>query len=258
MAPGPDPLNGAHFFVDGPAPGRGRRARSPSCVGLNPKSLPVDESWARFQQQLRVRAAGRAAGHQPGPGPPGRRAVQDRRPARGPAHQHLLRGRRPGRDLRQTEKILCTNMTADPGRSRSSTPTSCIPTLVAAPPRPQCSAYNADVPAPDQRDGRRHRPPARGVPARARRARLLGLHQPARARCPAWEADLRYEINTFAGASAHRGLRGGRLLGLQLRRLHRRILNAIGVSKIRGFFTNDTHQQLDDQRGPLGDRRSPG
>lgn len=49
--PGPNPLNGARFFVDGPTHGAAAGAIA-QLMGLNPTALPDDESWARLDQGL--------------------------------------------------------------------------------------------------------------------------------------------------------------------------------------------------------------
>src|SRR5690242_8046589 len=49
--PGPNPLNGANFFVDGPAHGAAAGAIA-SVLGLNPKNFPDNYSWAQFRQEL--------------------------------------------------------------------------------------------------------------------------------------------------------------------------------------------------------------
>jgi hypothetical protein len=48
-APGANPLTGANFFVDGPAHGAAASAIA-SLIGIDPKSLPNDLSWAEFKQ----------------------------------------------------------------------------------------------------------------------------------------------------------------------------------------------------------------
>src|SRR5205085_9765504 len=48
MAPGEDPLHGAHFFVDGPAHGRAARAIAQR-LGMDPSDFSDDYSWAQFK-----------------------------------------------------------------------------------------------------------------------------------------------------------------------------------------------------------------
>ncbi len=96
VAPGSNPLNGARFFVPGPAKGAAASAIA-QLVGLNPLTLPVDESWATLQPGSDQRPAGAQAGHQPDPRARGGRAVQDRLSARGSAPEQLLLGRQSRR-----------------------------------------------------------------------------------------------------------------------------------------------------------------
>ena len=98
-APGPNPLHGANFFVDGPRHGAAAsaiatlgRAQSQQLQGrllLGPLPGQPDPRIGRQQ-----------AGAQPRACPQGRPALEDRQPARVPADQHLLRGRQPRGHLR--------------------------------------------------------------------------------------------------------------------------------------------------------------
>jgi endoglucanase len=59
---------------------------------------------------------------------------------------------------------------------------------------------------------------------------------------PGWEADLRYEIDKLSALPhtvvyVEAGYSDSNSVGYTAR-----VLNAVGVSKIRGFFTNDTHE----------------
>src|SRR5450631_2554856 len=50
-SPGRDPLTGANFFTPGPAHGSAASAIA-QLVGLNPKTMATDESWASFDRNL--------------------------------------------------------------------------------------------------------------------------------------------------------------------------------------------------------------
>ena len=112
--PGADPLNGANFFVPGPAKGPAAGAIA-QLVGLNPATMPLDESWADFQQRLTH-------------GPIAAKLAQNK----GLAHKVAMlskiaaepdvqrisifsMGGGPGAIFGQTEKVICSNATADPG-----------------------------------------------------------------------------------------------------------------------------------------------
>ena len=63
-APGADPLTGARFYVPGPRKGAAAGAIA-QLVGLNPNTMPVDESWADFQadpEWKKVKAESEAEG----------------------------------------------------------------------------------------------------------------------------------------------------------------------------------------------------
>ena len=62
-----------------------------------------------------------------------RSAREDRRSARGAAVQPVLVGGGPGAIFAQVQKIFCHDLTADPGRSRSSPPTSSTRPATARP-----------------------------------------------------------------------------------------------------------------------------
>jgi endoglucanase len=59
---------------------------------------------------------------------------------------------------------------------------------------------------------------------------------------PQWEADLRYEVNTMAALPHTVVYVEGGYSDSNSVRYTAGVLNAIGVNRIRGFFTNDTHE----------------
>jgi len=113
-APGADPLNGANFFVPGPAHGAAASAIA-RLVGLNPQNLAVTESWASFRAQLSFGplanklASNRGLAYQ---------VAELSKVASQPEAQRFSSfsgGGGPGAIFAQAEKILCRNMQADPG-----------------------------------------------------------------------------------------------------------------------------------------------
>ena len=213
----PNPLTGAHFFVDGPAHGAAAGAIA-QLLGINPAPLPDSESWATFAELAGPLAATRrqirALASQ---------VTELAKIAAQPEVQRISaysRGGGSGAVFLQTEKILCQNLTADPGS---------IPILNTYFLHP--AAGNCPSPGALRRAGRRSgaastsswtpRSPAPGrVPARDRRDRHLELRQATRLAAALGVADLRYEIGKVARAPPRRRLRRGRLLGLQLVALH--------------------------------------
>ena len=112
--PGPNPLYGAHFFVDGPRHGVAAGAIA-QLLGVDPSRYPDGYSWARFKRSL---------GH-------GRFA---RLLARRPALRYRVRqlekigdqpeaqrfsvfsaGGGPGKIYAQVQKMFCYKLSADPG-----------------------------------------------------------------------------------------------------------------------------------------------
>jgi endoglucanase len=112
VAPGADPLHGAHFFVDGPRHGDAA-AGIEQLLGINPQIFPDNYSWGRFMRYLAA---------------PQYAALLSANPTL--ARQvHLLEligseqetqsvsewamGGGPGAIYDQVQKLLCDNLTAD-------------------------------------------------------------------------------------------------------------------------------------------------
>ncbi|MBV9818651.1 MAG: glycoside hydrolase family 6 protein [Solirubrobacterales bacterium] len=239
QAPGSDPLNGAQFFVPGPAHGSAA-SQIATLLGINPETLPADESWADFDRRLQT-------------GPLAARLAADPTLAHDvdalaliaaePEAQRISsvsEGGGPGAIFKQTEKILCQNMQADPGTVPIFNTYFLHPVLGGCPTPAQVTAYDPVF----------HRRVDEMAAAIDRRPAVLLLEIDAigSSSCIArsramrgWEADLRYEINAMR-ALPHTvvyiegGYSDSNSVGYTAR-----ILNAIGVDHIRGFFTNDTH-----------------
>ncbi len=241
VAPGANPLNGANFFVPGPAKGSAARAIA-QLLGLNPDNMPIDESWAYFSQQL---TSGRYAKRLADNPSLAHQVAELSKIASQPEAQRLSNfswGGGPGGIFKQAQKILCQNMTADPGTVPIFNTYFLHPKLGGCPTPHQVRAYNGVF-------HRRVNEMARAI-ARRPGVFLLELDAIGSSSCitrmgsmHAWETDLRYEINAMralphtvvyveAGYSDSNGVR-----------YTARILNKIGIRKIRGFFTNDTHEQ---------------
>jgi Glycosyl hydrolases family 6 len=239
-SPGADPLTGANFFIPGPARGSAAGAIAQE-LGLNARNMPLDESWAKFDSEL---TTGRYAS----------RLAHDKRLAHNVAELSKIasqpeaqrisiysEGGGPGAIFGQTEKIFCTNIQADPGSIPIFNTYFLHPALGGCPTTAQINAYmpvfkrrvNELAAATDRR------------PA----VFLLELDALGSSGCmaahgslPAWEAALRYEVDTM-GALPHTvvyveaGYSDSNSVSYTAR-----ALNAIGIRNIRGFFTNDTHE----------------
>ena len=114
QAPGANPLTGAQFFVPGPAKGSAAGAIA-QLLGLDPTTMPIDESWATFAGKLAFGPL-----HQKLVADPSlaRKVAQLSKIASQPEAQRISSfswGGTPSGIFKQTQKILCDNMTADPG-----------------------------------------------------------------------------------------------------------------------------------------------
>ncbi len=239
-APGADPLTGARFFVPGPAKGSAARAIA-QLLGLDPDRIPVDESWSGFADSL---LSGRLHDKLAADPALARNVAELATIAAQPEAQRFSSnawGGTPSGIFKQAERLFCQNMTADPGSIPIVNTYFLHATLGGCPTPAQVQAYNPLF---------QHRIDA---VARATDRRpvvyLLEVDAIGSSRCiskmgalPDWEADLRYEIDKL-GALPHTlvyveaGYSDSNAVGYTAR-----VLNAVGVSKIRGFFTNDTHE----------------
>jgi endoglucanase len=238
-APGPDPLNGAHFFVDGPRHGSAAGAIA-SLLGIDPTSFSDGYSWKRFEARLDS-------------GDLHRKLVRNpvlaykvhllEKIADQPEPQRFSAfsgGGGPGAVLKHVQKIFCHNLKADPGAIPI------ISTYFAHPDTGYCASHQAIADAvPTFRrqvdeviEGTGRRPVVYlleidGIGSTACMARTGTLSD--------YEALLRYEIDQFsklphAVVYIEAGYSDANSVGYTAR-----ALNKVGVRKIRGFFTNDTH-----------------
>jgi hypothetical protein len=113
-APGPDPLNDAHFFVDGPRHGEAAGAIA-QLLELNPTHFRDSLSWASFKARL---AHGRLRRKLKRNRALARKVALLEKIADQPEAQRFSRysaGGGPGAIFGQVQKIFCHNLTADPG-----------------------------------------------------------------------------------------------------------------------------------------------
>jgi endoglucanase len=233
-SPGSDPLNGASFFVEGPAHGEAAGAIA-KLLGMNPKRFPDSESWADFDSRI-VPAA--LAGH-PGVAHEVHMLEKIAREPVASRFSEFTGGGVNGAILAQAHKLFCGNMQADPAT---------IPifqTFFALPHGQYCASRSAlegnwgtfkrQVDEMAQGTGRR--------PV----VFLLELDGVATSRCikgggrGVWEAQMRYEIDKISALPHTVVYIEGGYSDANGPSYTARILNSIGISKVRGFFTNDTH-----------------
>ena len=240
VAPGSDPLEGARFFVPGPAHGSAAAAIAQS-LGLNPEKLPSGESWSSFTSDF---TDGPLAARAASTGGLARDVTELSKIASQPEAQRISiysEGGGPGAIFAQTEKIFCQNMTADPGSIPIFNTYLLHPALGGCPTPAAVRAYGPTF--------RRRVDEMAEATGRRPAVFLLELDAIGSSSCiardgamPEWEADLRYEMDEMQALPhtvvyVEAGYSDGNSV-----RYTARILSAIGVDHIRGFFTNDTHE----------------
>ncbi len=248
-APGRNPLNGARFFVDGPRHGSAAGAIA-SLAGFHVQNLPDALSASSLLGRLGI-----------GPlhvGPLGalvggsgvaREVLRVSRPvqelekiATEPEAQRFSAfssGGGPGAIRGQVNKIFCGNLSADP----RSVPI--ISTYFAHPGVNGCSRGNIAAAMPVFR---RRIDEMASTTGNHPAVYLLELDALGSSACyaragamSAWEAMLRYEVDKMAALphtvvyleAGYSDSNGAAYTA--------RALNKIGIGRIRGFFTNDTH-----------------
>ena len=237
-APGPNPLHGAHFFVDGPAHGAAS-SEIVKLLGLNPASFPNSYPWADLRQQLDSGRLHNQLAANPG------LAFQVRQLEKIASQPEAQRfslysgGGGPGKILQQVHKIFCQNLSADPG---------------AVPIVSTFFLYQAGY-CESKRQILAHRPNferqvnemAAGTGSHPA-VYLLELDAIGSSGCMArtgalryWEGDIRYEVDKMSALPHTVVYVEGGYSDAESPAYTARALNAVGVGKIRGFFTNESH-----------------
>ena len=248
-APGEDPLNGAQFFVDGPAHGAaaGEIARllgidSNVPVGNYLPAFKDNVSWQTFLTDTvdkKLSSASAADQHN----------IQLlEKIASEPEAQRISfassdKGFAPGTPgglAAFTNKLFCGNFTADPGTVPIITTYFMHPVLGGCATTKQIEDY---MPLFEQRINA-------VVSATGNHAvvYLLELDAIGSSACmakhgslPAWEKMLKYEVDQFATIPHAAVYVEGGYSDANTPEYAARMLNAVDVDKIQGFFTNDTH-----------------
>jgi endoglucanase len=247
-SPGGDPLNGARFFVPGPNEGNAARAIA-SLVGLDPTTISPSESWAQFSRRLRH---GRLHARLASDPSLARQVALLSKIAAEPQAQRVSSGAwggTPDGIFDQTQKIVCQALRADPGSIPIFTTYFLHATLGGAPTPAQVHSYmplfEARVNAMAAGIGRR--------PA----VLLLELDAVGSTRgvaragaLPEWEAALRYEMDAMQALPHTVVYVEGGYSDSTSAAYTARVLRAIDIHHIRGFFTNDTHNNwtIDEDR----------
>jgi hypothetical protein len=241
QAPGADPLTGASFFVPGPQNGNAASAIA-KLVGVNPDSLSPSESWASFAQQLQTGslhaklAASPSLAH---------KVALLEKIAAEPQAQRISSyswGGTPAGIYKQTTKVFCQLLTGDPGTIPIFTTYFLHATLGGSPTPAQVRHY---MPLFKKRVNAMARATGRhpsvwlleidGIGSTRGVRKTGALHL--------WEKALHYEMMKMQSLPhtvvyVEGGYSDSNSVGYTAR-----VLKAIGIHRIRGFFTNDTHNQ---------------
>lgn len=236
--PGANPLNGASFWVPGPRTGAAAMAIE-KLLGIDPTHYDNRYSWAQFQYDLNQ---GRLHA----------RVTRSRTTAYDVAMLEKIAsepqairfsaysgGGGPGAIFGQVQKILCNYLVSDPG----SVPI--ITTYFLH--DPNGCMTRAEILQKRATFQRRVNELAEGI-ARRPALMLLELDAVGASECmarngalPLWEANIRYEINKISALPHTVVYVEGGYSDSAGPVYTAKVLRAVGVKKIRGFFTNDTH-----------------
>lgn len=238
-APGPNPLRGATFFVDGPRHGSAASAIA-QLMGHDPNRYSDSYSWPRFREGLTRGAAARKLRRHNGVA---RKVALLEKIADQPESQRISsysEGGGPGGIFGQTQKIFCHNKTAD----RASIPVFTTYFLHA-------SLGGCGTPAEVQAAGpdfRRRVDEMAEATGNRPAVFLLEVDAIGSSKCfqregslSLWEADLRYEVQRISSLPHTVVYLEAGYSDANSPRYTARVLNASGVRQIRGFYTNDTH-----------------
>jgi endoglucanase len=145
----------------------------------------------------------------------------------------------PGKVYDQMHKLFCNILTADPGT------VPLVQTFFIFPHGKYC-ASKREVLANEATFKRQVREAARGIGRRPAIV-LLDLDSVATSSClgrgalPVWESELRFEVDQFQSLPHTVVYAEAGYSDANRPKYTARVLNAIGIRKIRGFYTNDTH-----------------
>jgi len=235
-APASDPLTGANFFVDGPGHGAAAGAIA-QLLGLSTTSFADDFSWDRFQIEV-----ARKLGQEPGSVANNVRLLEKiASEAESQRFSSYSAGGGPGKILGQVQKVLCDNLTADPGSMPIINTYFLHASLKGCPTSGEIHAYMPTF-------ERRVNEVITGIGKRPV-VLLLEIDALGSSTCmakhgalPAWEAALKYEVDRAATLPHAVVYVEAGYSDAQGPAYTARALNHVDIRKIRGFFTNDTHE----------------
>jgi endoglucanase len=226
-----DPLQGAHFFVDGPRHGQAA-GEIAQLLGIDPENYSDSDSWAAFKANHAAAINGNA------------KARLLAKIANQEETQNVslfAQGGGPGAIAAQTTKLLCNNMLADP--TPATVPV--LSTFLIYPQGKICSQLPA-IQRWQSTFKRLVNEMARAI-GRKRAVILMEIDSIGTSACltgralTLWLKDLRYEAQKFsqlphAVTYEEAGYSDANAAGWTAKRLAK-----AGVNLIRGFWTNGTH-----------------
>jgi hypothetical protein len=241
-APGANPLNGARFTDPGAYGGNYAATAIAQLLGINVQSLSPTQDWAGFEKQIQ---SGPQQAKLNGNPALAKQVDQLAMIADQPQAQRISTyswGGTPSGIGKQTHKLFCQIAASDPGTVPIITTYFLHPNLGGCPTTKQIDAYMPKFKAQiDAMAGATGRNPA---------VYLLELDAIGSSSCiarngalPAWEAALRFEMNAVQSLPHTVVYVEGGYSDSNSVRYTARVLKAIDVHSIRGFFTNDTHNQ---------------
>jgi endoglucanase len=237
-SPGSNPLNGAHFFVPGPTHGMAASGIL-QLLGIDPSSFPEDESWTTFKKNLDSGPLSRRFKGHPLLAYKVNLLEKIAAEPEAPRFSIYSGGGGPGAIFSQVQNFFCGEAAADPG----SVPLITTYFLYASGYCPSASAIRGNMPA-----FKRRTKELAAATGRHPAVFLLELDAIGASGCmqstgalPLWEDEIRYEINQVSALPHTVVYIEGGYSDAEGPAFTARVLNAVGVRKIRGFFTNDTH-----------------
>jgi endoglucanase len=229
--PSGDPLQGAHFFVDGPHHGQAAGAIA-SLLGMNPKGFADSDSWAAFKANHLAAINGNSKARQ-------LVKIADREETQNVSS--FAHGGGFGGISAQTTKLLCNNMSAD--AVQPTIPV--LSTFFIYPNGQFCPSlsqirgwqgtFKADVNGMASAIGSKRAVIVEEIDSIGASGCLKG------GALNTWLADLKYESQQFSKLPhtvtyAEAGYSDGNAPGPTAARLWK-----AGVNQVRGFYTNGTH-----------------
>jgi endoglucanase len=237
QAPGSDPLTGAQFYVPGPAHGVAAQAIV-SLTHVAPSG--PNETWAHYSERLQSGAEARRLAADP---KLAHQVAELSKIAGQPEAQRFssyVGGGKRGAVFAQVQKIFCDNLKSDPG-SIPIVDTYYLHADLGRCPTP--AQVRADQPVFHRRVNEMAASTARRPAVYLLEVDAIGVSGCVKkmGSLPEWEQDLRYEITKISALPHTVVYVEAGYSDFIKASYSAKILNAIGVRRIRGFYTNDTH-----------------